>query len=256
MRARIPGPTTTPFYASETVRAVAEIIVALLAGTSVVWKASTVGNEIGALALAIVAIPLIAINGVLRLIAARRKDRDASDRSDPKHLLAPLRVLYALVARKKHLGPDDANKQRFRVTLHRHLEDPINMHEQCVPYVGGKMIDAKKIVGRRWTNHCGIVGKVIRSGKVQRTPLGEHVDDGDKYVAELVDLYGYTEDQARQLQPMRLDSLAIPIVSDGQVIGVVYADSTDRNFFDHDTIELCIQISGAIAQHIEMTYTR
>jgi putative methionine-R-sulfoxide reductase with GAF domain len=53
---------------------------------------------------------------------------------------------------------------------------------------------------------------------------------------------------------MRLDALAIPIQSEGQVIGVVYADSSERDFFDQETVDLCIQISGAITQHILTTY--
>ena len=249
MKAKIPGPTKMPFYVAETPRTIVEVIAALLAGSSVVWKATTDG--LGILILAIVALGVLVMNSGLRLLGARAKDREAHERGNPMHLMAPLRVLYALVAQRKGLVADD--KLRFRVTIHRCLD---GMHEQCVPYVGGRDLAPRTVVGRTWRNQCGLVGKVIRSGKMQRTPVGKHVDSYDRYVDELVDLYGYTHDQARQLQPMRLDAVALPLLSEGQVIGVMYADSSDRDFFDATTLDLCIQTSSAFAQHIEMTYTQ
>jgi len=288
MTVQIPSPRKTPWYSSETTRAVFEILATTVAGVIVLLRAlrdmsgktvaagasppgdtaaasATTTSTSGSAALdavfllALVAMVLIAINGAFRLIAARKRDRDTNHAGDPKHLLAPLRVLYALVAKRKGIGTDEASRRRFRVTLHRN-DVAKGEHEQCVPYVGGKTLDpreAKAIVGRRWPNSLGLVGLAIRSkDQPKRVALSEKVCDVDSYVQELVDLYGYTEEQARQLQPVRLDALAIPLQSDGQVIGVVYADSSDRNFFDNETIDLCILICGAITQHILTTYTK
>ncbi len=254
MTAKIPGPTKTTWLSSETTRARFEIAATLVAGASVVYKATVDKASSGILDFAVAALVLILINGLFRHAAARRKDREAQDRNDPQHLLAPLRVLYAIVANQKQLGGDEAGRLIFRVTLHRNLPNP-GEHQQVVPYVGGRQIDPKKVVGRTWLNHCGLVGLAIRNRDLRRVALGPHVDTEDKYVKELIDLYGYTEDQARQLQPMRLDALAIPIKLDGQVLGVVYADSSQRNFFDDATVNLCVLVSAAITQHIETTYT-
>lgn len=255
MKAKIPGPANSPWYLSETTRAIGEIVAAVMAAVMLVLKTKADQSASDAyLVMTIVGLALLAANGVGRVVAAVRKDRETADRRDPLHLLGPLRVLYAVVAKQKQVAPDDNGRHMFRVTLHRHLE-ATGEHEQVVPYVGGKQLDSKAVVGRAWPNHCGLVGLVVRKGEPKRVQLGPHVDTEAKYVAELVDLYGYTEEQARQLQPMRLDALAIPIKSDGHVVGIVYADSSERNFFDDDIVNLCIQLASAIAQHIESTYT-
>lgn len=84
----------------------------------------------------------------------------------------------------------------------------------------------------------------------------KHVTNEAEYYEELSDLFGYDLDEARKLQPMRLSSIAIPIASDSQVIGVIYCDSSERDFFDEETIDLCVQISTAVAHHIDQTYRR
>jgi hypothetical protein len=53
---------------------------------------------------------------------------------------------------------------------------------------------------------------------------------------------------------MRLSSLAIPI-NDGNpanIIAVLYCDSSDREFFDHATQELCVFSAEALAKYIRL----
>lgn len=255
MTARIPTPTPTPWLHREQPRAWIELIGVLIAGASVVWKASSDPAGIGILYLAILSLSIVVVLGIFRIKIAAKKDRESGDRLDPQHLLAPLRVLHALVAQKKGITNDPVGRKRFRVTLHATL-DASNEHQQVVEYVGGEGRKTKDVVGRKWPNACGLVGMATRGKAMKHMELGAHVDTPEKYLAELVSLYGYTVEQARLLQPDRYDALAIPIQSEDQVIGVMYADSSDRNFFDDETVDLCILISSAITQHVEKIYGR
>lgn len=261
MKVRLPSVGRTSWYARELPRAVGEIV-ASIAPASVAVIAAIDAHRAGDRAKLVAAIgaavslAFVVWNGIARLLAARQKDRDAADLSHPMHLLAPLRVLYALVAQKKRIADDDAGRLRFRVTLHSH-DDAHGMHEQIVPYVGGRKLPDDAVVGRRWSTRCGIVGQVIRSRTARHVPTSEHVRDEQSYRRDLVELYGYTEDEAYKLQPMRLDVVAIPIAGlDGQIVAVLYADSSERGFLEGDIAELCVTVSVALTEHIHKTYEK
>lgn len=261
VKVRLPSAKQRSWHTLETTRSISETAASIIAGSVAIVAAVDAYKENNAAKLfvamgAVLAMGFSCWNGLLRYLAARKKDQEGADLSHPMHLLAPLRVLYALVAQRKQLTDDEAGRNRFRVTLHAH-DDAAGMHEQIVPYVGGKRLPDNAVVGRRWPIRCGIVGQVIRSRTTKLAPISEKVSNEQRYRAEMIEIYGYTDEEALALQPMRMEVLAIPIIGDdGQVIAVVYADSAERNFFDQDTLDLCVTITTAIASHIQRTYAR
>jgi hypothetical protein len=188
---------------------------------------------------------------------AVRDDADANNRSDPYHLRAPLLVLDEVIRQKRGL-PKDGKK--FRATLLKITE---NEYIQCVDYVGwnerGSKDRLRRPAGRRWPRHCGLVGKVLRNGSRDALifKMPDHIATIEQYWQQLVDELRYDIEEAQQLAPGRLSSAAIPIVDKdapgGRVIGMVYCDSTDREFFDdRETLELCVLTAIAITNHIRI----
>jgi hypothetical protein len=77
-------------------------------------------------------------------------------------------------------------------------------------------------------SRCGIVGRAITRRKPQGLIRSGSFDD---YVKVMCDEYGFLPDEARQLTPDRHAFLAIPLMHGGRVVGVVYLDSPEPDFF-------------------------
>ena len=188
---------------------------------------------------------------------AIQDDSEIDDRADPSHLRAPLLLLDRAIRKKRNLGSAGDDLKRFRATLYKPVK---GMHIQCVPYVGWRRSGVENGgMGRSWPNNCGLVGKAIRrDGEREplRSRMPESVQNEDQYYEALRDTWGYTTKDARAHAPMRLASLAVPITDGNEqgglkVIGVVYCDSSDRDFFDEETVELCVLTAEAIADHVK-----
>lgn len=206
-----------------------------------------------------VALPLIGLGWAValsfyNLYLAHHKDKEVQDVRRPAHLLGPLVFLDEAITRSKKIGAGD--EKRFRATIHRIDKEE---HEQCVPYVGFGAGDPKD-VGRKWSNHCGLVGQVVRAGsaagEVLHVQMKESIKDPDSYIGAMIEIFGYTKKQAKERASMRLSAIAVPI-NDGNpenVIAVLYCDSSERNFFDEETKILCVMAGMAIAKYVRTVY--
>jgi hypothetical protein len=216
--------------------------------------------ESSALWVAVVGLAYAAIVAGHSFYVAFREDSDADDRADPYHLRAPLLLLDEVVRRRRQLGTSGDDLRKFRATLHKPVK---GQHIQCVPYVGYREPGVPDGgAGRKWSNHCGLVGKVIRrDGDNRGEPLISTMPESiqeSQYYEILRDTWSYTTQDARTHAPMRLASIAVPITDgkerDGlRVIGVVYCDSSERElreFFDEEIVELCVLTAKAIADHV------
>lgn len=89
--------------------------------------------------------------------------------------------------------------------------------------------------GRKVSTQCGIIGKSFR----QRVPLiGSRINDNyDAYLDELVTEWNYTRNDATSINQATMSWMAIPIwdSTQSEVEGILYCDSTMKNFFDRQT---------------------
>jgi hypothetical protein len=86
--------------------------------------------------------------------------------------------------------------------------------------------------------------------------MPDSVKTADEYWEVLRDTFGYTNAEARKHAPMRMSAVAIPITDRSEVspvvIGVIYCDSSDREFFDEEIVELCVLTGITITDHIRL----
>ncbi|MEN3339645.1 MAG: hypothetical protein V7647_3321 [Acidobacteriota bacterium] len=81
--------------------------------------------------------------------------------------------------------------------------------------------------------------------------------DADAYVAELIDDWSYPPDLAARLNPAIFAWMAVPFNDPvrRQVQGILYVDSTDRDFFTDARQDLILQASAGIARFVVRRYT-
>ncbi|RUP24449.1 MAG: hypothetical protein EKK45_24725 [Curvibacter sp.] len=180
---------------------------------------------------------------------------DAKDSAARSHdgLVASLHVVHSIVAAAG--GIDDAGQQsdKLRVTFHRvvpplHTCDHI---EQIVPYVGGNRDGA----GRKFPVRSGITGRAVREGAafIMDRKSGSFED----YKKELISEWGYTDSDVKGITSDRYAAMAVPIKSrDGHnVLGVVYLDSSEKNFFASPGIrDVVIKSCAGIAKYTGERY--
>jgi hypothetical protein len=191
-----------------------------------------------------------------RYWGAHHREKLQDKTSGPDQLMGPLLMLYEAITRRKQLDvAHEEHVKKFRCTLHRVEKDE---HEQHLPYVGFGADDPDRQPGpdRRWSNHCGLVGEVIRTGGSSPvlSQMLPTVKTSEDYAQALIKQHGYDRKQAKAHEPMRLSSLAIPI-NDGKaanVIAVLYCDSSEPDFFDPETQELCVFAAEALAKYIKL----
>jgi hypothetical protein len=168
----------------------------------------------------------------LALSRARAKDRYEAERKSPADLEGCLYLLHASVLAILGFTYEEANIKKLRVTIHRVIDDKDHRAfkvRQLVAYVPAGSSSARdQGKGREMPSRCGIVGRAI----TRRKPVGL-VRSGafDDYVKVMCDEYGFLPDEARQLTPDRHAFLAIPLMRGGRVVGVVYLDSPEPDFF-------------------------
>jgi GAF domain-containing protein len=189
------------------------------------------------------------------LYSAHRDDRKTVREQSPLMLQGPLVMLLEAITRRHNLSSSETDAELFRATIYRNIDGE---HEQVVPYVGWSSGDVKRQPGRRWNNSKGLVGKAIRLGGKAATPavvradVDAEVTTKEQFVQALVRNYGFTEEEASHLAPMRVSSLVITITDGHQVIGAIYCDSSKRDFFDEDITVLAVSASKAIANLVAL----
>jgi hypothetical protein len=171
------------------------------------------------------------------LVLARRKE-------STQDLEGCLYTLHSLLTPEW----DDGN-----VRLAIHVPVGGNELEQVTDYIGAP--PKKGRVGRRFPANAGIIGKAYQENDAfvaQRLS-----EDPQAYVRELIDDWAYPPDLARRLNPAIFAWMAVPFNDPvrQQVQGILYVDSTDRDFFTDARQEVILQASAGIARFVVRRYT-
>jgi len=201
----------------------------------------------------------------VRLVAAALKDKDLIIKESPAELLGCTQVLHRVLHQVSGTKEPCEESRRCRITIYR-VDHAKKVCEQIIPYMGrsggggghgepGLQISFSK----------GIVGKAARKGtdlargdclRAKRTN-----DDYEGYIREMVEDWGFTQEEARLLSPDRFAWLAVPLYSSGggddEPYGIVYFDSDMRDFFS-DELVLSVALRGCfgIAAYADARYSK
>lgn len=189
---------------------------------------------------------------VLKMLQGRQQDLREADEDRFDGLHSVLEVIHSLIRHQK--GFDVTAKDKFRVTLHRIIkgdgESSSDQLEQLFDYVGARDTHGK---GRRTSINCGVSGRAAREG--EPFAASRMSDDHEAYIRELITVWGYTEADARKLDPTRNSWMAVPIKhKEKDVTGVVYMDSDEKSFFDEEVQARIIHACAGLAVFIDGRY--
>lgn len=200
----------------------------------------------------IVGIVWLLVGSIIKVLSAYQQDKEQQSKQDYDGLLGAIHVLYGQVS--KHLKFQETDAGRLRITIHRMVvcaqkdQYPEEL-EQLLPYIGG---DGKQ-AGRRFSIRSGIIGKAVR----EKTPYAftRQNDDYEAFIKELVALWSYPEEDARKLTSDRRSWMSVPIFGPNtSVVGVVYLDSNEKDFFSPEVQNLVINACSGIASYIDERY--
>lgn len=125
--------------------------------------------------------------------------------------------------------------------------------EQIINYVGGV---SKYKAGRRISCLTGVAGLAYRTGEMK--VVERKSTDYESFVKELVGEWGFTDQQAREVNPATYSWLAMPLVQlingKDRVDGVVFIDSQDKTFFTAEKKEIILYAAIGIARFIGIKY--
>jgi len=149
-------------------------------------------------------------------------------------------------------------KAKLRMTIHVPIEKGGRTQlRQVMHYVGDGRAD--KTAGREFVIHSGVIGEAYRT---KHMSFGDRKnDDYEAYIKELVDDWAYSETDARMLNRDTNAWLAIPlsgidVKTGGTVVsGVVYFDSTARQFFDDARKAVAAAACEGIALFVQRRYS-
>ena len=187
-----------------------------------------------------------------------RADKDQKEAETRKQmtLLGATQVLCQLLRNEKGL-PSSVNDGKIRVTIHR-VELDSSEHggqiQQMLPYVGGSGGSA----GRFFSIKSGIIGKVVRTKQAYSDSRQTGVYG--TYKEELIQKWGYTEQEAVERQTDRLSWMAVPLFgqrnpqASEEVIGVIYIDADTPDFFDEETQKFVISGCSGIKQNVDEVF--
>jgi hypothetical protein len=170
------------------------------------------------------------------------------EKQPPHDLASSLHALQAiLLAGRVPSDPDP----RLRLTIHVPVEP--DKLEQVLDYVGDER--GGKTAARVFSVHSGIIGRAFREKKAC---VGRRKnDDYVSYVRELVEDWGYTEAEARKVNPASKAWFAVPLfnhLDQQKVEGIVYLDSVDQDFFTEDKKWLIMGACAGIARYVAHKY--
>ena len=128
----------------------------------------------------------------------------------------------------------------LRATLHRSVDRGENFL-QVVDYVGDDRLP--DTAGRKFRSTAGLAGWVLRTGcaySASRTAANHEM-----YVRELIDSWGYTEEEARTRDMSAMSWMAVPLEHNGRIEGLLYLDSM-RPFFFEDPHRQALILGAAV----------
>lgn len=207
-------------------------------------------RSIQAIALSVSLVSTLVL-GTLAVLRGRYEDQRSVQRESPADLHGCLHVLYRMLAGLR--GVSTPTEGWLRLTVHR-----VDGHEleQILPYVGAFSTLPNGGAGRRFPISTGLSGKAARAGKPQRIER-----PADMRFAEwqlwLVEHTGMTLAQAAETRADRFSFFAMPIPDmDGRVIGVLYMDAAEPNFFCSETVEYVAWGGVGLSKWIDERYLR
>lgn len=191
------------------------------------------------------------IASVIKVLAAKAQDTKEDLAKGHDGIRAALHIVHTTVSRVGKLETPE-QRRSLRVTFHR-VVPPLESSdyiEQIVSYVGGNGSEP----GRRFSIRSGITGRAIRENAVFL--MSRQSVKYEDYVNELVSDWSYTEADAKKMTTDRFSAMAVPVKGRGQdVLGVVYLDSSSKDFFAADEMQQTVVASCVgIADYIGERY--
>lgn len=192
------------------------------------------------------------VASIVKVLAAKAQDAKEDQTKGHDGLIAALHIVHSMVARAGKLITTE-QRQTLRVTFHR-VVPPLERSEhieQIVPYVGGVGSEP----GRTFSIRSGITGCAIREKAV--FVMSRSSEKYEDYVNELVREWSYTEADAKKMTTDRFSAMAVPVRGRGQeVLGVVYLDSSSKEFFSSDEIQqtvvaACVGVTDYIGERYD-----
>lgn len=161
----------------------------------------------------------------LSILRASVTYRQQAKRESLHELEGCLMIIHAILAEDDSV--DSPKEAGLRLTVHVAISD--RELQQVLDYVGDERGGCT--AGRVFPMQCGIAGYVHRMGSPFAARRSE--EDYEGYVRELMEDWGYTEDDARKLNPATKAWMAVPLVAPpkSKILGILYIDSTDRDYF-------------------------
>lgn len=174
--------------------------------------------------------------GAWKVYRSKKREDRYSPVNEPKQLAAWTQGLHAQIVSK--IGRTDLPEDYLRIVIHR-VEYERDKHtpkhlEQITYYVGGRGGPP----GRKISARSGVIGQAVRLAD----PVKLVRNDGttEEFIEFLVREYGFFHEEASGISATRWSFAAFPITTivDGPVIGTVFIDSSDRNFFTDEIMEI------------------
>lgn len=186
---------------------------------------------------AVISFVWLFIASVVKVAVGVKQDKADDEARSHDGLRGALHVLHASVAKAGGLSNEEKD-QCLRVTFHRVVPplDDCDDIEQITPYVGGSWNGA----GRKFRIRSGITGKAIRDNAV--FTMDRQSESFEDYKRQLISDWGYTEADARTFTSDRFSLMAVPVTSTGghAVLGVVYLDCRNKNFFASEAVQSAV----------------
>jgi hypothetical protein len=225
-----------------------DALIAMLAATGGVAASQKLivdGWRVAGWLVAISAFGVCALS-ILRAIVTYRQQA----KKDSLHELEGcLMTIHAILA--EDAGSDRQKQTGLRLTVHVATAD--RQLQQVIDYVGDQRGGCT--AGRVFPIHSGITGYVYRTREPFAARRFEQEYEG--YVHELIREWNYLEEDARKLNPATQAWMAVPLVASAAAkhLGVLYLDSTDRDYFTAARHRIVINAARGVARFATRRYS-
>lgn len=205
-------------------------------------------------AMTLAAIALVA--SVIKAVRSVAKEHRYEPLREPKEIAGWASGCYKLlddtVDPSVNFNAGDVRLTVYRVVYDKHRIEPEGL-QQIISYVGGSGGPPGRTVSAR----SGIIGVCSRLAEVIVAGR-ESADDIEAFRHEMIERWGYTAQEARNLSPDRWSFMACPLTEteDGPVIAVIYLDAKVKQLFEIEAVqESVIRQSGLLAEIVRKCYT-
>lgn len=183
---------------------------------------------------------------ILRAIVTYRQQ---TKRESLHELEGCLMTIHAILVQDVSL--DRQQETGLRLTVHVAIAE--HQLQQVLHYVGDER--GGYTAGRVFPMESGIAGYVYRTREPFAARRIEQEYEG--YVRELIREWNYIERRARKLNPATQAWMAVPLVASpgAKILGVLYLDSTDRDYFTAARHRLITNAAAGVARFATRRYS-